>query len=607
MTLEPVRDSHRLGWNWQPSGLAVGWLLAALVPLGFLAVFFAYPVLTVVADGLGGLGDLLGRPAIRGVLWFTVWQAVASTALTLAVGIPAAAALARLRPRSRRIVRAVITVPFVLPTVVVASAFDATFDRFGLDEGALSLHHSVWAILLAHVFFNYAVVVRTVGSWWAGLDGRSADAAAVLGATPAHAFRHVTWPLLRPAVAAAAAVTFLFSFTSFGVILILGGPARATVETEIYRYAITRLDFATASALALCQLAAVAALVALAGVAERRRAVARRAPGRVAPRPRRGLIAANAAVAALLLGVPIITLVERAFAAGDGYGVGNFAALGDRVQMLPATALNALGHSLVFAALAMVIATAVGALASAVVVGSRPGAPGSGLSLRKGTASTRNVPRAGAAEELDDRTRARGQPALARGAGPGSLRQGSFRRYGVAWLRRLFDIGLTLPLGVSAVTVGLGMLLALDTPPLEFRTAWWIIPVAHGLVGMPFVVRTLVPTLRSIDHRLREAASVLGASPARTRREVDVPIASRAVAVGAAFAFAVSLGEFGATAFLPRRPDTLTAPLALFRLLGTPGEALRGQAMALAVVLMAATAASVLVIEGLRRTDESLF
>ena len=533
-----------------------GWGLAAIAPLAFLAVFFAYPVLTVVADGLSSLGDLVGRSAIRGVMWFTIWQAVASTALTLAVGIPAAAALARLRPRTRRVVRAVITVPFVLPTVVVAGAFEAVFDRFGLDGGTLSLHHTVWAILLAHVFFNYAVVVRTVGSWWAGLDGRNADAAAVLGATPVRTFRHVTWPLLRPAVAAAAAVTFLFSFTSFGVILILGGPTRATVETEIYRYAITRLDFATASALALCQLVAVAALVALAGVAERRRAVARRAPGRTAPRRRRSVIAVNAAVAAVLLGVPIITLVERSFATGAGYGVANFAALADRVQMLPTTALAALRHSLGFAVLATLIATGIGALASFVVVGGRVHA--------------------------------------ARPAGPGRLRQ-------------LFDVGLTLPLGVSAVTVGLGMLLALDTPPLEFRTAWWIIPVAHALVGMPFVVRTLVPTLRSIDDRLREAASVLGAGPLRTRREVDVPIASRAVAVGAAFAFAVSLGEFGATAFLPRRPDTLTAPLALFRLLGTPGETLRGQAMALAVVLMAATAASVLVIEGLRRTDESLF
>ena len=559
-----------------------GWVLAAAAPLAFVAVFFAYPVLTVVGDGLSGLGDVLGRPAIGRVLWFTVWQAVASTALTLAVGIPAAAALARLAPRTRRLVRAVITVPFVLPTVVVAGAFEAVFDRFRLDEGVLSLHHTVWAILLAHVFFNYAVVVRTVGSWWAGLDGRNADAAALLGATPVRTFRHVTWPLLRPAVAAAAAVTFLFSFTSFGVILILGGPARATVETEIYRYAITRLDFETASALALCQLVAVATLVTLAGVAERCRTVARRVPGRTAQRRRHGVIAVNAAVAFGLLGVPILTLVERAFATGDGYGVTNFAALAERVQMLPTSALAALRHSLGFAVMATAIATAVGSLASAVVVGSRPGAAGRRVAVER-------------------------EPVTSHGALRPRVRDGPFRRHGTAWLRRLFDVGLTLPLGVSAVTVGLGMLLALDTPPVNFRTAWWIIPVAHALVGMPFVVRTLVPTLRSIDNRLREAASVLGASPLRTRREVDVPIASRAVAVGAAFAFAVSLGEFGATAFLPRRPDTLTAPLALFRLLGTPGDALRGQAMALAVVLMAATALSVLVIEGLRRTDESLF
>ncbi len=565
-----------------PAAAAFGWVLAAAAPLAFVAVFFAYPVLTVVGDGLRGLGDVLGRSAIRGVLWFTVWQAMASTALTLAVGIPAAAALARLRPRTRRVARAVITVPFVLPTVVVAGAFEAVFDRFGLNDGALSLHHTVWAILLAHVFFNYAVVVRTVGSWWAGLDGRNADAAALLGATPVRTFRHVTWPLLRPAVAAAAAVTFLFSFTSFGVILILGGPARATVETEIYRYAITRLDFETAAALALCQLVAVAALVTLAGVAERRRSVARRAPGRTAPRRRHGLIAVNAAVAFGLLGVPILTLVERAFATGEGYGVANFAALADRVQMLPASALAALQHSLGFAVMATAIATAVGSLASAAVVGSRPSTAGRRVAVER-------------------------EPVPSHGAVRPRVRDGPFRRHGTAWLRRLFDIGLTLPLGVSAVTVGLGMLLALDTPPVNFRTAWWIIPVAHALVGMPFVVRTLVPTLRSIDNRLREAASVLGASPLRTRREVDVPIASRAVAVGAAFAFAVSLGEFGATAFLPRRPDTLTAPLALFRLLGTPGATLRGQAMALAVVLMAATALSVLVIEGLRRTDESLF
>ena len=172
--------------------------------------------------------------------------------------------------------------------------------------------------------------------------------------------------------------------------------------------------------------------------------------------------------------------------------------------------------------------------------------------------------------------------------------------HGPRALSRVFDLGVMLPLGASAVTVGFGMLIALDEPPLDLRSSRWLVPVAHALIGTPFVMRTLVPTLRSIDVRLREAASVLGARPSVVRRRIDLPIAARALVVGAGFAFAVSLGEFGATSFLPRQPDRLTAPLALFRLLGTPGDLLRGQAMALAVVLMSLTAVSVLVIEGRR-------
>jgi thiamine transport system permease protein len=113
--------------------------------------------------------------------------------------------------------------------------------------------------------------------------------------------------------------------------------------------------------------------------------------------------------------------------------------------------------------------------------------------------------------------------------------------------------------------------------------------------------------LRRVDERMREAAAVLGASPARVRREIDLPIAGRGLAVGAAFAFAVSLGEFGATSFIPRRPENLTAPIALFRLLGVPGETLRGQAMALAVVLMILTATAVIVIDHLGDTTEASF
>ena len=525
--------------------------LPAVAVGAFMVLFFAWPIAGVVSRGLGGtnpasvLGDVLGSASNRSVIWFTLWQAAVSTVLTVAVALPAAGAMARLRFRGQRLVRALATVPFVLPTVVVAAAFEGLFDRFGLSGGgAVNLRHTVWAILMAHVFFNYAVVLRTVGAHWAALDARVEDQARVLGASRPEVFRRVVLPRLAPSIAAASAIVFLFSFTSFGVVLVLGGPARATIETEIYRYAIVRLDLSTAAALAVVQLAAVVVLVTVSNALERRRAVAEPVSSPAAAPRRRGPgLVANLAVMALILGLPVAVLVERSLAAGrgGGYTLRNYTAMAERVNLLPNTALAALGNSLMFAA------------------------PAAALALLVGGAATLVVVRAG---------------------------RGSSRRVG-----RAFDIGLTLPLGTSAVTVGLGFLLVLDRPPLDIRTSLLVVPIAHAVVGIPFVVRTLVPMLRTVNPRIREAASVLGASPRRVRREVDLRVAARGVAVGAGFAFAVSLGEFGATSFIPRRPETLTAPLALFRLLGTPGEALRGQAMALAVSLMALTAVAVFVMD----------
>ncbi|MCB1757064.1 MAG: ABC transporter permease subunit, partial [Gammaproteobacteria bacterium] len=165
---------------------------------------------------------------------------------------------------------------------------------------------------------------------------------------------------------------------------------------------------------------------------------------------------------------------------------------------------------------------------------------------------------------------------------------------------------MLVPLGVSTVTLGFGYLLAFDDPPLDLRSTWVIIPLAHALIGVPFVVRIVLPVLRHIDAELREAAAVLGASPRRVLYEIDLPIGGRALAVGAGFAFAVSLGEFGATSFLAR-PSTPTVPLAIFRLLGRPGEQLYGQAMALSVVLVALTAISVLALERMRGRAQSGF
>jgi thiamine transport system permease protein len=431
-------------------------------------------------------------------------------------------------------VRAAIVIPFVLPTVVVGSAFLA-----------LGFRPSLGAIVVAHVFFNYAVVVRIVGGFWSHLDPQQDDAARVLGASRLRAFRTVVLPALRPALLGAAAIVFLFTFTSFGVILILGGPTRSTLETEIYRQTAELLNLRTAAALSVVQVTAVAAVLVVVGRAEGRHRVALRlrSAGDTARRARTGLerlfVAANLVVMAALLGAPLAVLLARSFATTGGPGFGFYDALGhlhaNSVLFVPP--VDAIRNSLVFAGEATVIAVGIGGLAAVAVARSRRG--------------------------------------------------------------RFLDGALALPLGVSAVTVGFGFLIALDKAPLDLRTSSLLIPIAQGTVAVPFVVRTIVPVLRSIDPRLREAAMTLGASPARVWREVDGPIVARAGLVAAGFAFAISLGEFGATVFLAR-PNTQTLPVVIFRLLGQPGELNFGAAMAASTILMALTGTAVLLIDRVR-------
>jgi thiamine transport system permease protein len=167
------------------------------------------------------------------------------------------------------------------------------------------------------------------------------------------------------------------------------------------------------------------------------------------------------------------------------------------------------------------------------------------------------------------------------------------------------NLALMLPLGTSAVTVGFGFLLALDAP-VDLRASWWLVPCAHALVAIPFVVRIMLPVLRSIDPHLREVAAVLGASPRRVWREIDVPIVRRSSLVAAGFAFAISLGELGATVLIAR-PERPTVPVAISRLLSQPGSGAFGQAMAMSVVLMVLTGLSIFVIERLRTPGSDAF
>lgn len=519
------------------------WLVPALAvaPAAFVLVWFAWPLTTILGRGLtaGALADLVRNPSIRSVLWFTVWQAAASTALTLVAGLAPAWVLARYRFAGQRLVRTFVMVPFILPTVVVASAFlallPARFDR------------SVWAILAAHVYFNVAVVVRTVGGLWEQLDPDLARAARTLGASPWQAFRTVTLPLLRPAVVAAGSIVFLFTFTSFGVVRILGGPGRATIEVEIYLRAAQLGDLPGAAALSLVQLVLIGALLVWWAGLQRRGAVrGLRLRGGHASRPRttreRVVVAGVMGVTMLALTLPMAALVLRSVRVGDRFTLAAWRALGSN-ELRPGVSLGVdpLGSvltSLRFAAAATALALVIGMLAaSAIAYGGRHG----------------------------------------------------------RWL----DTGLMLPLGTSAVTIGFGILITFDRGWLDLRASPWIVPIVHALVAVPFVVRGVLPVLRSVPPGLHDAASTLGARPLLVWRHVDLPVVSRSLVAATGFAFAVSLGEFGATSFLTRRGRE-TLPIAIERLLGRTGDLVQAQGYALATILLLLTIVVVGAVDGLR-------
>jgi thiamine transport system permease protein len=245
---------------------------AAAVPLAVLAVFFVVPVvgmlrLGFLADGeldLGGVLETLVRPRVGAVVWFTLWSASVATAVTVALGVPVAYALHRLSFPGQRLLRGLVAVPFVLPTVVVGVAFRTLLGDAG-PLGFLGLDGSAVGIVAALVFFNVSVVVRTVGPWWEAMDSRREEAAAALGATPYQVLRTVTLPALRPVVLSAASVVFLFCATAFGVVLTMGGLRYATVETEIYLLTTQFLDLRAAAALSVLQIVVVVALLVLTG------------------------------------------------------------------------------------------------------------------------------------------------------------------------------------------------------------------------------------------------------------------------------------------------------------------------------------------------------
>ena len=539
------------------------WQIIYFVPVLFLAAFYVYPLLTIFdislrPDGaldLSSFAQLFSSEYYIGTLLFTFWQALLSTALTIALALPCAYVFARYRFKGKSILLSLSILPFVLPTVVVAMAFmsllgkrglvnDLLATLFSLDYTPIQLERTLAIVIIVHVFYNFAIALRIMAGYWASQGLATEEAARTLGADEWSVWRDIRLPMIQPALLSAAVLVFTFTFTSFGVVLILGGIRFATLEVQIYYQAVNIFNLPLAAALSLVQIVVMFAMMVLYTRTQRNVQLSLRgSTGIVKPlttRAERLFVGGIVLFTSVLLFAPLLALLLRSLQVGGALDFSNFAALTvrSRGSLLFIAPLESVANSLRFALIAMLAALLLGLISAFMI---------------------------------------------ARGGRLG----------------RVFDPLLMLPLATSAVTLGFGFIVALDEPPLNLRSTWLIIPISHTLVAFPFVVRSVLPSLRAIPQSVRESAQVLGARERELLRTIDLPLISRGLAVGAAFAFTVSMGEFGASLFVAQR-ESVTIPVVIYRLIGDPGLASYRQALAMSVVLLLVCALGFLLIDRLR-------
>ncbi|SFR32514.1 ABC transporter permease [Halogeometricum limi] len=545
-------------------------LLAAVAALTalVLVVLFYFPVATVFVDAVtdadgwtfAPLLDVLTSPFYLGIFRFTAYQALLSTVASVALGLPGAWILSRFEFRGRRTLRSLTILPFVMPSIMVAIGFVATFGRNGTLNRALTalglpevtLLYSLPVVIVAHAFYNAPLVTRVTTAAWESVDASAVETARTLGASRRRAFVDVVLPQLLPAVAVGATLTFVFTFASFPIVLALGGFQLATVEVFIYSR-VQNLAFSEAASLAVVETALSLGLT----YAYLRYEGSRASSGRGArPQRRRSLVpsswsateagaraavAGYAAVVLLVFVAPIASMLLASVTGPRGeLTLQHYLFLLERQQSgttYQVRPLSAVRNSLLFGLGTLALALPMGVVMSV-------------LTTRE------------------------------------------FRG------RKVIDALSMAPLAVSGIVVGLGLLRGLVFGVEVFGTRIRVtgaaaIVAAHAVGAYPFVTRNVAPLLGGLDPRLVESARTLGASRVRALFDIELPLVAAGVVAGAAFAFAISIGEFDSTVILAEGSASYTMPVAVERYLGRR----LGPATAMGCVLLVVTSLSFVVIE----------
>nr|WP_246433822.1 iron ABC transporter permease [Spirochaeta isovalerica] len=507
----------------------------------FILIIFYIPLGGVLIKGLQnskgafsleGIGHILGSSYYRSIIGFTFFQALLSTVLSVLIGLPGAWILSHYSFPGKRILKAVITIPFILPSILVVLGFVLFFGKSGtlnsllnrLGLGELKILYSFKAIIIAHIFYNFPIAIRIISSLWAKIPRNQIMAARSLGAGKIRIFFTITLHQIFPAILTSSMIIFIYCFMSFAIILVLGGgPELTTVEVEVYRLAKVSLDINKGSSLALIQSTLTLIFMFIYSSLERFKSFEEKLLYRDQKPPYRFkadwptvFIFLYFIFVLILLIAPPLSVIGESFRERNSLSGNEVFSLRWYKEIFFPTAqgtysriaFQSLKNSLIYGFSTVILTIPVSLLISRAL-------------------SVKNIPFAG-----------------------------------------LTELIFVLPLGVSSVILGMSYMRLSNFLPGDFRGSAWLVILAHSAIAMPLAFKSVLSIYRKIKKSLREAGQNLGASRFRIFRDIELPLLKSGILTGATFAFAVSIGEMNATLMLSQ-PGTTTLPIAIYRLIGS--------------------------------------
>lgn len=502
------------------SGLYILLELPALILTAALfLVPLAFTFSAALSDGGAPLLAVLSSRATYRVLLFTLEESLISAVCSVLLALPFAAFFGSNRFPGRSALITLSELSFTIPTILVVLGFviwygnngylNALIERLTGQERVVRLLYSFRAIIAAHVYLNFPIAFALITSAWEHLPATEENASYLLGKGALSTFFRVTLPRLSGTVASSFILIFLYCFSSFTIIMVLGGnPSYSTLEAEIYRRVHISSDMEGGAALSLFTFCVTAFLLLVTSPGRRaQRAVRRRRMLRRARGGRLALAATLSGILLLFLLPPMLSIVYRSFFPRGGvFSLDAWRSVFGTAFGAMEIAPKALASSFAIALFSSVLSTLIASFSCL-------------ASARRGSLLT---------------------PFLA-----------------------------SLPQAAGSVTLGLGFMFIAAQLRLssDFMT-YVFVTASHIIITLPMTCRVLLPGARRVPPALSAASYALGTGPCRTVFRVELPLLAPYMRKAFAFSFALSLGEVNATLMLSSG-DVTTLPVLIYRLINT--------------------------------------